>query len=65
MPELVRALPHLLVGRQEAVHRPLGAEVPPIVEQDRVDFRGGEVHEPRLVEHGEDRGAFRVAERAG
>jgi hypothetical protein len=65
MPELIPPLPHLLVGREEAIHRALGAEVPPLVEQRRIDFRGSQVHKARLVQHAEDRDAFRVAERAG
>jgi hypothetical protein len=62
MPELVPSLPDLIVGRQEAVHRPLGAEILPLVEQSREDLRGGEVHESRLVERVEHRGALLHAE---
>jgi hypothetical protein len=58
MPELVPSLPDLIVGRQEAVHRPLGAEVLPLVEQGRIDFRGSQVNESRLVECVEHRGAL-------
>jgi hypothetical protein len=32
MAELVSALPHLVVGRQETIHGSLGAEVLPFVE---------------------------------
>ena len=63
MPDLVPPLPHLVVGGQEAVHRPLGAEVAPLVEEGRIDFRGGEIHEARLVKHREHSGLFLGAER--
>jgi hypothetical protein len=64
MPELV-PLTNLLVGRQEAVHRPFGAEVSALIEEGCVDLRGGEIHEPRLVQHGENGGALCGTERAG
>jgi hypothetical protein len=63
MSKLVPPLPNLLVGRQEAVHRPLRAEVPPLVEEGRVDCRGGDIHEARLVEHRKHVGLFLGAER--
>jgi hypothetical protein len=65
MPKLIPPLPHLLVGRQEAVHRPLGAEVPSLVEQGGVDFSGSEVHEPWLVEHSKHSDLLFGAQRAG
>jgi len=65
MLELVPALPHLLAVGQQPIHRPLGAEVVPGIEQGRVNLRRGEIHEPRPVEHSENRDAFRVAKRAG
>jgi hypothetical protein len=61
MPELVPALPYLVVGCQEAVHRPLGAEVSAFIEEGRADLRWGELHEPRLVELVEHRVAERHA----
>jgi hypothetical protein len=65
MPELVPALPHLAVGRQEAIHRARGAEVLPFVEQRGVDFGRREIHESFLVEHGEHCGLLFGAERPG
>ena len=56
MAELVAPLAHLVVRRQDAVHRALRAEVLPLVEQRGVDLRGREVDEARLVQHGEDGG---------
>ena len=40
MPELIAPLPHLRVRGQEAIHRALGAEVVPFVEQRGVDLGG-------------------------
>jgi len=35
------------------IHRAFGAEVLPGVEQRGIDLRRGEVHEARLMQHGE------------
>lgn len=65
MPQLISPLAHLLMGRERTMHRVLGTEVPAFLEQGRVDLGRREIHEPRLVQHGENGHALRVAERAG
>jgi hypothetical protein len=65
MPELVPPFPHLVVGRQETVHRSLRAEIPALIKQRGVDFGWGKVHEPRLVEHRKHGGLLFRAECAG
>ncbi len=62
MPELIPALPHLLMLGQHAVHRSLGAELSGI--EQRGVHLWGEIREARLVQHGKDGGAFSGAERA-
>src|SRR5437867_3305880 len=65
MPQLLAPLAHLLVRRQHTIHRAFGAEVLPGVEQRGVDLGRGEIHEARLMQHGENRAALARAERAG
>ena len=65
MPQLVPPLPHLALRGQEAIHRALGTEVVPFVEQGGVDLGRGQVHEARLVQHVQDRGLLPGAEGAG
>jgi hypothetical protein len=65
MPELIPPLAHFLMSRQQTIHRPLGAEVPALVEQRGVHFGRCQVHEPWLVQHGEDIGPLAGTERAG
>src|SRR5438876_3248301 len=65
MPQLLAPLAHLLVRRQHTIHRAFGAEVLPGVEQRGVDLGRGEIHEARLMQHGENRAALAGAERAG
>ena len=48
---------------EHPIHRPLGAEVSALIEEGCVDLRGGKIHEPRLVEHGEDGGELCDTER--
>src|SRR2546425_8230212 len=65
MPQLISAVAHLVLGRQHAIHRPLGAQVLAFVEQRGVDLRWREIHEPRLMQAGEDGGVVVRAERPG
>src|SRR5580658_1846993 len=51
VPELIAPLAHLLIRRENPVHRALRAEVTTLVEQRRVDLDGRQVHEARLVQH--------------
>jgi hypothetical protein len=62
MPELIAPLPHLSGLGQEAIHRPLGAEISALIEERSADLGGGEIHEAWLVEHGEHGGTFLSAE---
>jgi len=47
---------------EHPIHRPLGAEVPALIEEGRVDLGWGEIHEAWLVEHAEHRRTFLRAE---
>src|SRR5207245_1905006 len=61
MPELRAPLPHLGVRGQDAIHRPLGTQIPALVEQRGVDLAGCQVHEARRVQLLEHARAFRLA----
>ena len=56
MPKLIPPLAHFLMSRQQAIHSPLGAQVSAFVEQRGVHFGRRQIHEPWLVQHGEDIG---------
>jgi len=49
VPELVAPLTHLMIRRQNAVHRALRAEVALLIEQRRVDLGGHKVHRVRRL----------------
>jgi len=47
---------------EQPIHGPLGAEIPALIEEGRVDFGWGEIHKAWLVQHGKHRGTFLRAE---
>ena len=49
-PELVEALAHLVVGRQDPVHRAFRAQVVLLVQERRVYLARSQIHKPGLVE---------------
>jgi len=55
---LLALFTNLVVGGQNPVHRPLSGKIRPFVEQRCVDLRRCRVHEPRGMQHIENRGAF-------
>ena len=65
MLELIPPLAHFLMSGQQAIHRPRGAQVSTFVEQRGVHFGWRQVHEPWLVQHGEDIGTLAGTERTG
>ena len=54
MPELIPPFAHFARGREEPVHRPLGAVIRPFIEQRRRDLARRPIGELRLVQDGQD-----------
>jgi hypothetical protein len=65
VPDLISPLAYFPVRGEHAIHRTLGAEVSALVEKRRLDLGRREIHEARLVQHGEHGRALRVAEGDG
>ena len=42
--KLIASLPDLLMLGEQPIHGPLGAEIPALIEEGRVDFGWGEIH---------------------
>src|SRR5208337_2177774 len=64
VPQLVTPLANFQLVVQDAVHRADRADVPPLVQQRRVDLGRGLVGERLAVEHVEDLPALLVAQRS-
>ena len=62
---MIPPLSHLVVGGQDSIHGPLGAQVLAFVEQRGLDLRRRVIHEARLMQHGEHRAALARTERPG
>jgi len=62
--QLIAALAYLLIFIQNTVHRPHGAQIPPFIDQGRIDFPRGLVLKPFAVENLTNDGFLSLAEGA-